>query len=268
MTYEDFTLHMSKVYHQYEQQRTDDISDPKERQQRPISTISGLSSGDTRPAPKSTVRISEVTEDEAAAIEKENGEKKEDQSDEEKEKGIKEDGDHEEQKENVEENSLKDVETRESADGASVVPNQETRKEEEEEESSKEQADTEKSSEVQGTDSSSTEVSVSESTATSGSAPPELPVSESAPSARSRVKPKHSGSLDSEEKNHNQSASLHRHPSSASRTGDERQGRTIFSPGPRAPPFRIPEFRWSYLHQKLLSDLLFAVETDIQVWKR
>ncbi|PVD34451.1 hypothetical protein C0Q70_05725 [Pomacea canaliculata] len=263
VTYEDFTLHMSKVYHQYEQQRTDDISDPKERQQRPISTISGLSSGDTRPAPKSTVRISEVTEDEAAAIEKENGEKKEDQSEEEKEKGIKEDGDHEEQKENVEENSLKDVETRESADGASVVPNQETRKEEEEE-SSKEQADTEKSSEVQGTDSSSTEVSVSESTATSGSAPPELPVSESAPSARSRVKPKHSGSLDSEEQNHNQSASLHRHPSSASRTGDERQGRTIFSPGPRAPPFRIPEFRWSYLHQKLLSDLLFAVETDIQ----
>jgi hypothetical protein len=45
-------------------------------------------------------------------------------------------------------------------------------------------------------------------------------------------------------------------------------GRTIFSPGPRAPPFRIPEFCWSYLHQKLLSDLLFAVETDVQVWKR
>ena len=47
-----------------------------------------------------------------------------------------------------------------------------------------------------------------------------------------------------------------------------RGGHHIFSPGPRAPPFRIPEFRWSYLHQKLLSDLLFAVETDIQVWKK
>jgi hypothetical protein len=44
--------------------------------------------------------------------------------------------------------------------------------------------------------------------------------------------------------------------------------RQIFSPGPRAPPFRIPEFRWSYLHQKLLSDLLFSIETDVQVWKR
>ena len=44
--------------------------------------------------------------------------------------------------------------------------------------------------------------------------------------------------------------------------------RQIFSPGPRAPPFRIPEFRWSYLHQKLLSDLLFSLEQDIQVWKR
>ena len=43
--------------------------------------------------------------------------------------------------------------------------------------------------------------------------------------------------------------------------------RQIFSPGPRAPPFRIPEFRWSYLHQKLLSDLLYSLEQDIQVWK-
>ena len=45
-------------------------------------------------------------------------------------------------------------------------------------------------------------------------------------------------------------------------------GRTSFSPGPQSPPFRIPDFRWSSLHQKLLSDLLFAVETDIQMWKR
>ncbi|CAH1776878.1 unnamed protein product [Owenia fusiformis] len=44
-------------------------------------------------------------------------------------------------------------------------------------------------------------------------------------------------------------------------------GQRIYSPGPRAPPFRIPEFSWSFLHQKLLSDLLFALETDIQVWK-
>eukprot|EP00095_Tigriopus_kingsejongensis_P003666 maker-scaffold11_size778918-snap-gene-3.18 protein:Tk03666 transcript:maker-scaffold11_size778918-snap-gene-3.18-mRNA-1 annotation:"PREDICTED: neurobeachin-like" len=40
-----------------------------------------------------------------------------------------------------------------------------------------------------------------------------------------------------------------------------------FSPGPSRPPFRIPEFRWSYIHQRLLSDVLFSLETDIQVWR-
>lgn len=40
-----------------------------------------------------------------------------------------------------------------------------------------------------------------------------------------------------------------------------------FSPGPTRPPFRIPEFKWSYIHQRLLSDVLFSLETDIQVWR-
>ncbi|KAL1129748.1 hypothetical protein AAG570_012692, partial [Ranatra chinensis] len=44
-------------------------------------------------------------------------------------------------------------------------------------------------------------------------------------------------------------------------------GRPMFSPGPSRPPFRIPEFKWSYIHQRLLSDVLFALETDIQVWR-
>ncbi|XP_014250382.1 neurobeachin isoform X2 [Cimex lectularius] len=44
-------------------------------------------------------------------------------------------------------------------------------------------------------------------------------------------------------------------------------GRPMFSPGPSRPPFRIPEFKWSYIHQRLLSDVLFSIETDIQVWK-
>lgn len=58
-----------------------------------------------------------------------------------------------------------------------------------------------------------------------------------------------------------------RRPPSLAYTGKTTPTRQIFSPGPRAPPFRIPEFRWSYLHQKLLSDLLFSLEQDIQVWK-
>ncbi|KAM5229945.1 lipopolysaccharide-responsive and beige-like anchor protein isoform 2-T3 [Hipposideros larvatus] len=31
--------------------------------------------------------------------------------------------------------------------------------------------------------------------------------------------------------------------------------------------FRIPEFKWSQMHQRLLTDLLFSIETDIQMWR-
>ncbi|KAF7488154.1 Neurobeachin [Sarcoptes scabiei] len=33
------------------------------------------------------------------------------------------------------------------------------------------------------------------------------------------------------------------------------------------PAFRIPEFRWSNLHLKLLNDLLYSIETDLQTWR-
>ncbi|KAM9390814.1 neurobeachin-like, partial [Salvelinus alpinus] len=39
--------------------------------------------------------------------------------------------------------------------------------------------------------------------------------------------------------------------------------RRQFSPGPRTTMFRIPEFKWSPMHQRLLTDLLFALETDV-----
>ena len=70
VAFEDFNLHMSKMYHQYEQQRTDDMVDPRERQQRPISTISGISDEEEKPLPKSTVHISEISDDEAATLQK------------------------------------------------------------------------------------------------------------------------------------------------------------------------------------------------------
>ncbi|CAN8032406.1 unnamed protein product, partial [Ixodes persulcatus] len=50
-------------------------------------------------------------------------------------------------------------------------------------------------------------------------------------------------------------------------SGSASAGRQLFSAGPSRPPFRIPEFRWSPIHQRLLSDLLFSLETDIQVWR-
>ncbi|KAJ7995690.1 hypothetical protein DPEC_G00247190 [Dallia pectoralis] len=43
--------------------------------------------------------------------------------------------------------------------------------------------------------------------------------------------------------------------------------RRQFSPGPRTTMFRIPEFKWSPMHQRLLTDLLFALETDVNVWR-
>ncbi|XP_023212036.1 neurobeachin-like isoform X1 [Centruroides sculpturatus] len=51
----------------------------------------------------------------------------------------------------------------------------------------------------------------------------------------------------------------------SSNTGNN--SRQMFNSGPTRPPFRIPEFRWSIIHQRLLSDLLFSLETDIQVWR-
>uniref|UniRef100_A0A8C7HD93 LPS responsive beige-like anchor protein n=1 Tax=Oncorhynchus kisutch TaxID=8019 RepID=A0A8C7HD93_ONCKI len=35
----------------------------------------------------------------------------------------------------------------------------------------------------------------------------------------------------------------------------------------RSTMFRIPEFRWSHMHQRLLTDLLFSIETDVQMWR-
>ncbi|XP_012515470.1 PREDICTED: lipopolysaccharide-responsive and beige-like anchor protein [Propithecus coquereli] len=36
----------------------------------------------------------------------------------------------------------------------------------------------------------------------------------------------------------------------------------------RSTMFRIPEFKWSQMHQRLLTDLLFSIETDVQMWRR
>ncbi|KAM6940702.1 lipopolysaccharide-responsive and beige-like anchor protein [Xenentodon cancila] len=45
------------------------------------------------------------------------------------------------------------------------------------------------------------------------------------------------------------------------------QPREIETPAPRSTMFRIPEFRWSHMHQRLLTDLLFSIETDVQMWR-
>ncbi len=52
------------------------------------------------------------------------------------------------------------------------------------------------------------------------------------------------------------------------RKDHETGSRPMFSPGPSRPPFRIPEFKWSYIHQRLLSDILYLLETDVQMWRK
>ncbi|KAL7841225.1 hypothetical protein SRHO_G00249160, partial [Serrasalmus rhombeus] len=42
---------------------------------------------------------------------------------------------------------------------------------------------------------------------------------------------------------------------------------TSTSSSTRSTMFRIPEFKWSHMHQRLLTDLLFSIETDVQMWR-
>lgn len=45
------------------------------------------------------------------------------------------------------------------------------------------------------------------------------------------------------------------------------QRRESSTSAPRSTMFRIPEFRWSHMHLRLLTDLLFSIETDVQMWR-
>ncbi|XP_076003760.1 lipopolysaccharide-responsive and beige-like anchor protein isoform X3 [Genypterus blacodes] len=45
------------------------------------------------------------------------------------------------------------------------------------------------------------------------------------------------------------------------------QARESSTSAPRSTMFRIPEFQWSHMHQRLLTDLLFSIETDVQMWR-
>ncbi|KAL1282436.1 hypothetical protein QQF64_001239, partial [Cirrhinus molitorella] len=49
----------------------------------------------------------------------------------------------------------------------------------------------------------------------------------------------------------------------SSPTGQGNEGST----SARSTMFRIPEFKWSHMHQRLLTDLLFSIETDVQMWR-
>ncbi|XP_056265946.1 LOW QUALITY PROTEIN: lipopolysaccharide-responsive and beige-like anchor protein [Pseudoliparis swirei] len=51
----------------------------------------------------------------------------------------------------------------------------------------------------------------------------------------------------------------------AGSSGQHREGSSTSAP--RSTMFRIPEFRWSHMHQRLLADLLFSIETEVHMWR-
>ncbi|XP_034441765.1 lipopolysaccharide-responsive and beige-like anchor protein isoform X8 [Hippoglossus hippoglossus] len=53
----------------------------------------------------------------------------------------------------------------------------------------------------------------------------------------------------------------------ASAGSSSSQPRESGASAPRSTMFRIPEFRWSHMHQRLLTDLLFSIETEVQMWR-
>ncbi|XP_063074295.1 lipopolysaccharide-responsive and beige-like anchor protein isoform X2 [Engraulis encrasicolus] len=53
----------------------------------------------------------------------------------------------------------------------------------------------------------------------------------------------------------------------ATASGPSPASRDSTSSSTRSTMFRIPEFRWSHMHQRLLTDLLFSIETDVQMWR-
>jgi hypothetical protein len=226
VSYEDFRIHMARMYQQYERQQVDYISDPAVRRAHPVSTISGVSASNGNGS--DVARISEVKETSSQSTQCENAEI-----------AVKDTEGEAQVGETVGKYvaSIVDgaVNKLESAEAEEVVLDGDEAASEGEV--------------LQGNGSAGTDSRPSE---------PQTKSEANAMEKEAYITGNRSQGTSTTE--------------SAGTTGDSRQStgtpnRQIFSPGPRAPPFRIPEFRWSYLHQKLLSDVLFSLEQDIQVWK-
>ncbi|KAK3100612.1 hypothetical protein FSP39_022596 [Pinctada imbricata] len=242
VAYEDFKIHMSKMYMQYDRQRVDNV-DPQQRGNYPISTISGVSDQEaSRPMPKSTVKITELPEEGTEDSEA----KEEEGASQDAKRGAGDGGVSEELGDNANAQVRKFLE--EVIDKAIKQVEAEAR----------DKAEDQTVSSVESTE-PKTEAVTEQSKATSQGAEGPVPGDVRAPE-RGTSKLQRSESLPPQ--------SVPRHvPTRAQSFRTDGQGGRMFNPGPRAPPFRIPEFRWSGLHQKLLSDLLFSIETDLQVWK-
>ena len=222
VSYEDFRIHMARMYQQYERQQVDHIADPAVRRSRPVSVISGVtserhSSGGVR-VTEAKETASEATQyDSAVDISHDAGDEPVGVTNHSVKKYIEKVVDD---AVNIVESGYAAYDEEEDAEEVNMT----TEKRPSEPQSESEAVAAEKEAAVTGARSQAT------STMADGSGRPSTVTYDKQSSANT--------------------------PS-----------RQIFSPGPRAPPFRIPEFRWSYLHQKLLSDVLGSLEQDMHAWK-
>jgi len=205
VSYEDFRIHMARMYQQYERQQVDHVADPALRRSLPVSVISGVGSG--RPASNRGARVTEVKE-----LSTEGTQYDSEQDNDTVEKYI----------EKIVDDAVNVVESRYTDETDTAAVTMTTSVSPSQPQSECEAAAAEKEAAVTGARSQATSTEIDESTR---------------PSALTYDKQANT------------------------------PNRQIFSPGPRAPPFRIPEFRWSYLHQKLLSDVLYSLEQDMHAWK-
>jgi hypothetical protein len=254
---EEFKLQYSEMYRMYESRRADNITDPVVRQKRPISTISGWEQVYKEPEAKEPIVEPEVGE-------RGDAEKPEVTENEVKEIEVK----PEVTEIDVKQPEVTEIEVKQPEVIEEEVKETEITKDEEitsggdEPEKSVEELEvTERETESEAVpaeeEERKIEVSVigvipkpveekPEVAMNDTHAEPELPKPDEAPSSCA-------DKLESS-----------RPSSASSATNTSRQ---MFSPGPSRPPFRIPEFRWSVIHQRLLNDVLFSLEADVQVWR-
>jgi len=225
VSYEDFRIHMARMYQQYERQQVDHIADPAVRRSRPVSVISGV--GSERPSSggssRATVTEAKETANEGTQYDPVVNGSCDAGPEEPTDGGV---GDAVEKYiEKIVDDAVDIVESRSSPPDGEDAPavNLTAEKSPSEPQSESEAVAAEKEAVATGARSQAT------STADRSSRPSTVAYDKQ----------------------------------STANTPN----RQIFSPGPRAPPFRIPEFRWSYLHQKLLSDVLYSLEQDMHAWK-
>ena len=236
VSYEEFRLQFNTMYEKYERRRADNITDPGAKSVKPISTISGVA------ASKKQEGDAESPKEESKALEhcEDSNETKEDEAT--KEDAIEENG-----KAGSDED-LERGETSSPEAEKSKVPVAESK-------SAKAEPESEAGA-VGGADDTDS-----------------VPSRKMTPINRGQIDEPRNDAKDEEDegveevKGSEAASGGQVEPSTSSGGASSKKDRAQFSPGPTRPPFRIPEYRWSYIHQRLLSDVLFSLETDIQVWR-